>query len=108
MWKSGGSSLINYRYLYEQHFSTVALDKYRPKFRYEISKAVRQCSDNNNLINDGYLDCAANGISGSVYDYYQSGYISQIVWNDEWYFSTEQDPNERAVSWRGKLDCDSW
>lgn len=103
--------VMNMRYGYEQYFTDDALDKHRPKFRYEISSSVRQCSDNQNRINEGYLNCAALGISGagSVFDYYQSGYVSQAVWNDEWYFSTEQDPNEREVSWVGKLDCgDAW
>ena len=101
--------LENKRYDYEQYFSAVALDKHHPKFRYEISKPVRQCSDNANYISAGYLSCTTLGISGSHYDYYQSGYISQIQWSGDWYFSTEQDPNDRVMSWEGKLDCsDPW
>ena len=103
--------LENRRYGYEQYFTDAALDKHHPKFRYEMSKPVRQCSDNSNDNGAGYPNCASLGITGggSVFDYYQSGYISQIVWSGVWYFSVEQDPNERGVSWEGKLDCsDSW
>lgn len=102
--------LENNRFYYEQYFTTEALEKHHPKFRYEISNPVRRCSNVPADVEAGYLDCAALGITGpgSVYDHYQEGYTSQIEWNDVWFFSVEQDPNERAVSWRGKLTCDAW